>query len=174
MSSPVLVQPENNGLPPATEDKEKVKDESTEVDSDSPKPHPKSSKTVKRNKWRPEEVKKLIKVRGELHDRFQVLKGRMALWEEISSNLLADGVSRSPGQCKSLWTSLVQKYEVCFLLLSSLFIIQSCVTESSQLMIGVTCMYLTLMWLILSCVSILIRNARVMKNPNLAGHILRI
>ena len=74
----------------------------------------KSSKSVKRNKWKPEEVKKLIGMRGELHDRFQIVKGRMALWAEISQNLLADGISRSPGQCKSLWTSLVQKYEVCF------------------------------------------------------------
>ncbi|XP_027334131.1 ribonuclease J isoform X1 [Abrus precatorius] len=71
----------------------------------------KSSKLAKRNKWKHEEVKKLIGMRGELNDRFQVVKGRMALWEEISQNLLADGISRSPGQCKSLWTSLLQKYE---------------------------------------------------------------
>ncbi|XP_004297533.1 PREDICTED: uncharacterized protein LOC101299666 [Fragaria vesca subsp. vesca] len=69
------------------------------------------SKPVKRNKWKPEEVKKFIKMRGKLHSRFQVVKGRMALWEEISRNLLAEGVNRSPGQCKSLWASLVQKYE---------------------------------------------------------------
>ncbi|KAH8492879.1 hypothetical protein H0E87_022213 [Populus deltoides] len=73
----------------------------------------KRSKSVKRNKWKPEEVKSLIKMRGELHSRFQVVRGRMALWEEISTNLMADGINRSPGQCKSLWTSLVQKYEVC-------------------------------------------------------------
>ncbi|KAG6753200.1 hypothetical protein POTOM_043247 [Populus tomentosa] len=71
----------------------------------------KRSKSVKRNKWKPEEVKSLIKMRGELHSRFQVVRGRMALWEEISTNLMADGINRSPGQCKSLWTSLVQKYE---------------------------------------------------------------
>ncbi|RDY14092.1 rnj, partial [Mucuna pruriens] len=71
----------------------------------------KSSKSVKRNKWKAEEITKLIGMRGELHDRFQVVKGRMVLWEEISQKLLADGVSRSPGQCKSLWTSLVLKYE---------------------------------------------------------------
>ncbi|KAF7833968.1 ribonuclease J-like isoform X1 [Senna tora] len=71
----------------------------------------KASKPVKRNKWKPEEVKKLIVLRGRLHDRFQVVKGRMALWEEISQNLLAEGVNRSPGQCKSHWRSLVQKYE---------------------------------------------------------------
>lgn len=49
-----------------------------------------SSKTVKRNNWRPEEVKNLIKMRTELHSRFQVLKDdvRMAPCEEISSNLL--------------------------------------------------------------------------------------
>ncbi|XP_057517660.1 ribonuclease J isoform X2 [Amaranthus tricolor] len=69
------------------------------------------SKSTKRNKWKPEEVKKLIMLRGELHERFQVARGRMALWEEISSSLLADGYTRTPGQCKSLWASLVQKYE---------------------------------------------------------------
>lgn len=74
---------------------------------------PNPSKPVKRNKWKPEEVEKLIKMRGKLRSRFQVVKGRMALWEEISRNLLADGINRSPGQCKSLWASLVQKYEVC-------------------------------------------------------------
>lgn len=79
----------------------------------------KSSKSVKRNKWKPEEISKLIGMRGELHDRFQVSKGRMALWEEISQNLSADGISRSPGQCKSLWTSLVLKYEVCFFFLAT-------------------------------------------------------
>nr|GLL23554.1 uncharacterized protein LOC109170789 isoform X3 [Ipomoea trifida] len=79
--------------------------------SDVSKSKLKSSKSMTRNKWKPEEVKKLIKMRGELNSKFQVLKGRMALWQEISSNLLSDGVSRSPGQCKSLWASLVQKYE---------------------------------------------------------------
>lgn len=79
-------------------------------DNDSPK----SLKSAKRNKWKPEEVKKLIQFRGELSSRFQVLKGRMALWEEISASLLACGINRSPGQCKSLWASLTQKYEVCF------------------------------------------------------------
>ncbi|KAH6807873.1 RNA-metabolising metallo-beta-lactamase family protein [Perilla frutescens var. frutescens] len=104
VSSSVPIQSEDNG--------ELVhEEESSEAESGLPKPQSKASKAVKRNKWKPEEVKKLIKMRGELHHRFQVLKGRMALWEEISSNLLADGISRSPGQCKSLWTSLVQKYE---------------------------------------------------------------
>lgn len=77
----------------------------------------KSLKPVKRNKWKPEEIKKLIELRGELHVRFQVAKGRMALWEEISASMLANGLNRSPGQCKSLWASLVQKYEVCYLFL---------------------------------------------------------
>lgn len=85
--------------------------------SDLSKSKLKSSKSMTRNKWKPEEVKKLIKMRGELNSKFQVLKGRMALWQEISSNLLSDGISRSPGQCKSLWASLVQKYEVCSSLL---------------------------------------------------------
>ncbi|KAI3709156.1 hypothetical protein L2E82_38915 [Cichorium intybus] len=70
-----------------------------------------TNKPVKRNRWKPEEVKKFIKFRGELNDRFQVVKGRMALWEEISGKLSTEGYNRSPGQCKSLWASLVQKYE---------------------------------------------------------------
>jgi hypothetical protein len=73
----------------------------------------KSKKAVRRNKWRADEIKKLIGLRAELNSRFQVVKGRMALWEEISANLMASGSTRSPGQCKSLWTSLVQKYEDC-------------------------------------------------------------
>ncbi|XP_010519514.1 PREDICTED: uncharacterized protein LOC104798948 isoform X1 [Tarenaya hassleriana] len=84
-------------------------DDSSEASDSESKP----SKRIKRNKWKPEEVKKLIRTRGELHSRFQVVKGRMALWEEISTNLMADGIIRSPGQCKSLWASLIQKYEEC-------------------------------------------------------------
>ncbi|KAK8586468.1 hypothetical protein V6N13_010060 [Hibiscus sabdariffa] len=92
----------NNGFIPSSGD-----------DMEMPSSQPKSLKPAKRNKWKPEEVKKLIEMRGELHSRFRVVKRRMALWEEISANLLADGISRSPLQCKSTWASLVQKYEVC-------------------------------------------------------------
>lgn len=106
----------NNGFVPHTKHVSQVekvgtesgKDDSLKLSNAQPK-----SKPVKRNKWKPEDVKKLIKMRGELHSRFQVVKGRMALWEEISGNLLGDGITRSAGECKSLWTSLVQKYEVC-------------------------------------------------------------
>lgn len=73
----------------------------------------KSSTPLKRNKWKPEEIKKLINFRRKLNSRFQVVKGRMALWEEISADLLADGIVRSAGQCKSLWASLTQKFEDC-------------------------------------------------------------
>ncbi|KAF4377869.1 hypothetical protein CsatB_018253 [Cannabis sativa] len=82
--------------------------ESIETTTDS---KPKPSKPVKRNKWTNQEVMKLIKLRGQLDGRFQVVKGRMALWEEISKEMLSDGMNRSPGQCKSRWTSLVQEYE---------------------------------------------------------------
>ncbi|XP_017219494.1 ribonuclease J isoform X1 [Daucus carota subsp. sativus] len=95
----------SNGAPTVEECREMAKKASSEGDS------PKSSKSAKRNKWKPEEVKKLIQFRGELNSRFQVIKGRMALWEEISASLLACGIYRSPGQCKSLWASLTQKYE---------------------------------------------------------------
>ncbi|XP_061366538.1 ribonuclease J-like isoform X2 [Gastrolobium bilobum] len=105
----------NNGYVPRKE-KSQLKDDGSEVAEEcnsekTSNSEEKSSKSVKRKKWKHEEVKRLIGMRGELNDKFQVAKGRMALWEEISQNLLANGISRSPGQCKSLWTSLVQKYE---------------------------------------------------------------
>jgi hypothetical protein len=73
---------------------------------------PAPAKSSKKNKWKPEEIKSLIQMRGEMNERFQSVKGRMVLWEEISDNMLKQGISRTPAQCKSLWTSLVQKYEV--------------------------------------------------------------
>lgn len=69
-------------------------------------------KSSKKNKWKPEEIKSLIQMRGEMNEKFQSVKGRMILWEEISDTMLNQGISRTPAQCKSLWTSLVQKYEV--------------------------------------------------------------
>ncbi|XP_073024963.1 ribonuclease J-like isoform X3 [Primulina eburnea] len=112
LTSSVLNQSKGNGdLLPEEEQKEKAQQKSIKLDSGLPNSSLRTTTTTKRNKWKPEEVKKIIKFRGELHSRFQVLRGRMALWEEISSNLLSDGFTRSPGQCKSLWASLVQKYE---------------------------------------------------------------
>lgn len=112
-SAPVDQSKEHeDGSPPNEELTEMPENSTTEMQLGMPNSKLKSSKSAKRNKWKPEEIKTLIKMRGELHSRFQVLKGRMALWEEISSNLLAGGINRSPGQCKSLWASLVQKYEV--------------------------------------------------------------
>ncbi|KAI5417234.1 ribonuclease J isoform X2 [Lathyrus oleraceus] len=68
-------------------------------------------KPVKRNKWKEEEVKKLIGVRREFEDTFQLVKGNNVFWEEISKNLLAYGINKNPRQCRSMWTSLLQKYE---------------------------------------------------------------
>ncbi|CAJ2644433.1 unnamed protein product [Trifolium pratense] len=106
----------NNGYVSRKEYKSNVKkDDSEAIDEakseEMSNAEPESSKSVKKNKWKAEEVKKLIDLRSDLRDRFKVVKGRMALWEEISQSLLADGISRSPAQCKSLWTSLVLKYE---------------------------------------------------------------
>ncbi|URE37759.1 RNA-metabolising metallo-beta-lactamase [Musa troglodytarum] len=70
-----------------------------------------AEKSTKRNKWKPEEVKRLIILRAGLDSKFQSCKARMVLWEEISTDMLNDGIKRSPAQCKSLWASLVQKYE---------------------------------------------------------------
>ncbi|KAK9995471.1 hypothetical protein SO802_020157 [Lithocarpus litseifolius] len=111
-SSPVdEVAKDNNGFVPRSKHVSMVEKDSVESGKDESSKLPNSSKPVKRNKWKPEEVKKLIDLRGELHSKFQVVKGRMALWEQISGSLLSDGINRSPGQCKSLWTSLVLKYE---------------------------------------------------------------
>ncbi|KAK6127605.1 hypothetical protein DH2020_038643 [Rehmannia glutinosa] len=110
--SPALDQSEGNiNLLLEAEREEKAKEESSKLDPVPPVSVQKPPKPVNRNKWKPEEVKMLIKMRGELHSSFQVLRGRMALWKDISSNLLLNGISRSPGQCKAQWASLVQKYE---------------------------------------------------------------
>lgn len=82
------------------------------VGKDSSDPSSAPVKSSKKNKWKPEEIKSLIQMRGEMNEQFQTVKGRMVLWEEISSSMLSQGISRTPAQCKSLWTSLVQKYEV--------------------------------------------------------------
>uniref|UniRef100_A0A0E0K0T0 Myb-like domain-containing protein n=1 Tax=Oryza punctata TaxID=4537 RepID=A0A0E0K0T0_ORYPU len=81
------------------------------VGKDSSDPSSAPVKSSKKNKWKPEEIKSLIQMRGEMNEKFQSVKGRMVLWEEISSSMLSQGISRTPAQCKSLWTSLVQKYE---------------------------------------------------------------
>ncbi|KAL9375501.1 hypothetical protein Peur_032380 [Populus x canadensis] len=114
--SPVneLVKSDEDLVPPWEHVNELKEDGTISSDDDSlenQNSRSKGSKPVKRNKWKPEEVKSLIKMRGELHGRFQVVRGRMALWEEISTNLMADGINHSPGQCKYLWTSLAKKYE---------------------------------------------------------------
>ncbi|MED6207397.1 hypothetical protein PIB30_035390 [Stylosanthes scabra] len=106
----------NNGYVPQKENKPQLKKDSSEdseeeMSEKTSNSQSKYSKSSKRNKWKPAEIKKLIDMRGKLHDRFKVVKGRMALWEEVSQNLLENGISRSSGQCKSLWTSLLQKYE---------------------------------------------------------------
>nr|TKS06378.1 hypothetical protein D5086_0000123190 [Populus alba] len=114
--SPVnkLVKSDEDLVPPWEHVNEIKEDGTISSDDDSSEnqnSRSKGSRPVKRNKWKPEEVKSLIKMRGELHSRFQVVRGRMALWEEISTNLMADGINHSPGQCKYLWTSLAKKYE---------------------------------------------------------------
>uniref|UniRef100_A0A7C9ADR5 Myb-like domain-containing protein n=1 Tax=Opuntia streptacantha TaxID=393608 RepID=A0A7C9ADR5_OPUST len=89
----------------------KMGEEVGEDESDDRHDPASKSKSTKRSKWKPEEIKKLIRLRGDLHGKFQAPGRRMALWEEVSSSLLADGINRTPGQCKSLWASLLQKYE---------------------------------------------------------------
>lgn len=119
VASPInnLVKDNNVLIPQEEKHMSELEEDGTEGSyddsSDRSSSQPKSSKGVRRNKWGPEEVKELIKMRRELHSRFQVVKRRMALWKEISTHLANEGFNRSPGQCKSMWTSLLQKYEVC-------------------------------------------------------------
>ena len=106
---------DSTGSIPQEEDREKLKKEIVFDDSvEIPISRLQSSKPAKPNRWKPDEVMKLINLRGQLHRRFLVVKRQKALWEEISANLLADGINRSPRQCQSQWSSLVKKYEVCF------------------------------------------------------------
>ena len=89
-SSPVdEVAKANNGFIPRSKHVSMVEKDGVESSKDESSKLPNSSKPVKRNKWKPEEVKKLINLRGELHSKFQVVKGRMALWEQISGSLLS-------------------------------------------------------------------------------------
>ncbi|XP_037447064.1 ribonuclease J-like isoform X1 [Triticum dicoccoides] len=81
------------------------------IDKDSSTSAPAPAKSSRKNKWKPEEIKSLIQLRGEMNEKFQTVKGRMVLWEEISGSLLKQGITRTPAQCKSVWTSLLQKYE---------------------------------------------------------------
>ncbi|XP_042398633.1 ribonuclease J-like [Zingiber officinale] len=107
VSSPVEVTKENRNA--LEENLDSNKNGTTGSKGSSKSLNPK--KALKRNKWKPEEVKRLIKLRVGMDNKFQTVKARMVLWEEISADMLHDGINRSPAQCKSLWTSLVQKYE---------------------------------------------------------------
>lgn len=116
-ASPInsLVKGNNVLIPQEEQQTSELEEDGTEISDDDSSERsssqPKPSKGVRRNKWRPEEVKKLIKMRGELRSKFQVVKGRMALWKEISTHLANEGFNRTPSQCKSRWSSLLQKYE---------------------------------------------------------------
>lgn len=68
------------------------------------------SPTKKHRKWKQHETLKLIEMRGNMDNRFKTEKVKI-LWEEISASLLEHGIDRGPDQCKSLWASLVTKYE---------------------------------------------------------------
>lgn len=68
------------------------------------------SPAKKHRKWKKHETLKLIEMRGNMENQFKTEKEKV-LWEEISASLLGHGIDRGPDQCKSLWVSLVTKYE---------------------------------------------------------------
>ncbi|KAK6153971.1 hypothetical protein DH2020_013610 [Rehmannia glutinosa] len=109
--SPALDQSEGNiNLLLEAKREEKAKEESSKLDPVPPVSVQKPPKPVNRNKWKPEEVKMLIKMRGELHTSFQVLRGEWLSGKRYLEFIVKWHQS-SPGQCKAQWASLVQKYE---------------------------------------------------------------
>ncbi|XP_058102274.1 ribonuclease J-like [Magnolia sinica] len=103
---PEFAKGENGSVEP-----EKSTENANESSKKSQKSQAEASKPAKRNEWKPEEIKRLIEMRGEMDSRFQTVKARMVLWEEISATLMEHGIKQTPGQCKSLWSSLVKKYK---------------------------------------------------------------
>ncbi|CAN6449094.1 unnamed protein product [Victoria cruziana] len=101
---------ENGSMPEEYSRRDESSGSSTSK-SGAAEPQPTSSPRGKRNKWKPEEITRLIKLRIGMDSQFQSVRSRMVLWEEISTKMLDHGIDRTPAQCKSLWTSLVQKYE---------------------------------------------------------------
>ncbi|KAJ7553257.1 hypothetical protein O6H91_06G089900 [Diphasiastrum complanatum] len=69
------------------------------------------SSQMKKNRWKPSEIVKLIELRSQMECEFEKAKIKKPLWETISSHLSNSGHERNYGQCKSMWVSLVTKYE---------------------------------------------------------------
>ncbi|KAH7298250.1 hypothetical protein KP509_25G033700 [Ceratopteris richardii] len=66
----------------------------------------------KRSKnWKRSEVLQLIKIRGEMEERFAKSIRRAALWGELAEVLRSRGVRRDGKQCREKWEKLMSEYK---------------------------------------------------------------
>ena len=61
--------------------------------------------------WKRAEVLQLIKLRGEMDNRFAHCTRRAALWDELAERLLGQGIKRDGKQCREKWDKLMAEYK---------------------------------------------------------------
>ncbi|MCO5600291.1 hypothetical protein L7F22_054401 [Adiantum nelumboides] len=61
--------------------------------------------------WKRSEVLQLIKLRGEMEERFVKSIRRAALWSELAEVLSTQGVRRDGKQCREKWDKLMSEYK---------------------------------------------------------------
>lgn len=61
--------------------------------------------------WKRAEVLQLIKLRGEMGNRFAHSTRRATLWNELAEHLLGQGIKRDGKQCREKWDKLMAKYK---------------------------------------------------------------
>ncbi|KAG0567821.1 hypothetical protein KC19_7G164000 [Ceratodon purpureus] len=76
----------------------------------SPEGHQGAPKRRSKN-WKRAEVLQLIKLRGEMDNRFAHSTRRAALWDELAERLLGQGIKRDGKQCREKWDKLMAEYK---------------------------------------------------------------
>eukprot|EP00249_Psilotum_nudum_P021859 c28284_g1_i2 orf=956-2380(+) len=61
--------------------------------------------------WKRAEVLQLIKLRGEMENKFAKSTRRAALWDEIAESLVSQGVKREGKQCREKWDKLMSEFK---------------------------------------------------------------
>lgn len=75
----------------------------------SPAAHPGPKRRSKN--WKRTEVLELIKLRGEMEDKFVKSMRRAALWGELAETLGTQGIRRDGKQCREKWDKLMSEYK---------------------------------------------------------------
>ncbi|KAH7298990.1 hypothetical protein KP509_25G068400 [Ceratopteris richardii] len=71
-----------------------------------------NSSLKKRSKnWKRSEVLELIKLRGEMEERFSKSARRAALWAELAEMMSDHGIRRDGKQCREKWDKLMSEYK---------------------------------------------------------------